>query len=199
MTTTYEYMDEASILPQLICSICHSLLKDPCCTPCCGETFCTECITKWIQAPNVSCPNCPEKLSIDILTRPPIMVRNLLDRILVKCIVCGQTDLWRGNFDDHIQKGCLKIVVTCSAADVNCTWTGQRDQLNQHLLICQFASIDKVRPAITELITENQQLNDQVTRQIPQINEKQNKIEQLTKQLSQKDTELDSMRTQLRK
>ncbi|CAF1099388.1 unnamed protein product [Adineta steineri] len=189
MTTKYEYMNEASTDPELICTICHSPLEDPCCTPC-GETFCRECITKWIQTPNVSCPICRKDLSIDVLTQPSRNVRNMLDRIPVKCIVCGQDDLWRGNFDDHIQKVCPKTVVSCSAADVNCTWTGQRDQLNQHLLVCQFASIDKVKPAITELITEYQQLKDQVTRQIPQINEQQNEIKRLKEQLIQKDTQL---------
>lgn len=198
MTATYEYMNEASIEPELICTICHSPLKDPCCTPC-GETFCRECITKWIQTQNASCPICRNDLSIGVFTQPTRMVRNMLDRISVKCIVCGQADLWRGNFDDHIQKVCPKTVISCPAADFKCSWTGQRDQLNQHLLVCQLASIDIMRPAITNFIAEYQQLKDQVNRQIPQISEQQNEIKQLEERLIKKDAEINSMSTQLGK
>jgi hypothetical protein len=127
------------------------------------------------------------------------LVRNLLDRISVKCIVCGQADIWRGNFDDRIQKVCPKTVVSCLAVDIKCSWTGQRDQLNQHLLVCQFASIETIRPVIIEFIAEYQQLKDQVNRQIPQINGQHNEIEQLKEQISQKDTKIDSMSTQLGK
>jgi hypothetical protein len=194
MITTYDYIDEAYIDPELICSICHSPFKDPCCAPC-GETFCRECITQWIETRNTSCPICQKNLSLDALTQPTRMVRNMLDRILVMCIVCGETDLQRGNFNDHIEKVCPKIVVSCPSADIKCLWTGQRDQLNQHLLDCRFES---VRPIIHEFIAEYQQLKDQVNQQIIQINGQQDEIGKLKLQLTLKGFEIDRMNQKLR-
>jgi chromosome segregation ATPase len=122
------------------------------------------------------------------------MVRNLLDRIPVKCIVCGQGDLRRGDFDDHIQKVCPKIVVSCSSADIKCSWTGQRDQLNQHLLDCRFQSI---RPVITEFIAEYQQLKDQVNQQVTQINGQQDEIGQLKDQVNQQVTQINEQQNNI--
>jgi len=215
MNTTYEYIDEASIDPELICSICQSPFIDPRHAPC-GDTFCRECITNWIHTQNASCPLCRKPLSVNLLIQASRMVRNMLDRLPVICTTCSQTELQRGNFDDHIQKVCPKTVVSCSSADIKCPWRGQRDQLNKHLVDCRF---ELMRPAITQFVTENQQLNDEVNRQITQITEQQNEIrqlkeqvdqqrtqicghqseiQQLKEQLRQKDTQITSMNSQLR-
>jgi uncharacterized coiled-coil DUF342 family protein len=175
MNTTYEYMDRDSIDPELICSICHLPFTDPRHTLC-GETFCYECITNWIQTQNASCPICQESLSVDVLTKASRMIRNMLNRLRIKCIVCGQADIQRGDFDDHIQKVCPTTVVFCPSADINCPWKGRRDQLKQHLEDCRF---EPMRPVITQFIVENQQLKDRVNDQMNQITAQQNKIQQL--------------------
>lgn len=180
-------MDEVSIDNELICSICQSPFKDPCSTPCCRALFCRECITQWIQTHSAYCPLCRAPLSTNVLTEPIRMVYNMLDRLRVKCILCGQTELQRGNFDDHVKKWCPKVAVTCSAADINCSWTGERCQLSQHLLDCRFESM---RPVITQFITENQQLKEQVNEHITQILEQQNEIEQLEEQVNQQRTQI---------
>ncbi len=182
MDVTYEYMDEASIDTDLICSICQSPFKDPCCTPCCRALFCRECITQWIVTNSAYCPLCRTSLSTNVLTEPIRMVQNMLDRLPVKCILCGQTELQRGNFDYHVRKLCPKIAVTCPAADIKCSWAGQRDQLNQHLLDCRFESM---RPFITQLITENQQIEEEMNQHIQQIIKQQTEIKQLEEQVNQ--------------
>jgi vacuolar-type H+-ATPase subunit I/STV1 len=186
MNTTYEYIDEASINPELICSICQSPFIDPQHTPC-DDTFCRECITNWIQRQNASCPLCRKPLSINVLKQATRTVRNMLNQLPVKCTSCGQTELQRGNFNDHIQKVCPKTVVSCSAADIKCPWRGQRDQLNQHLIDCRF---EAMRPVITQFVTENQQLTDQVNRQMTQIIEQQNEIKELKEQVDQQRTQI---------
>ncbi len=175
MNENYVYMDETSIDSELICSICKSPLNDPCCTSC-GETFCRACITDWIQTQNGSCPLCRQIILIKDLKRVPRALQNMLDRLQIKCILGGQTELQRGNFDDHIQKVCPKMLVVCPSADIKCPWTGQRDQLNKHLVDCRF---EPMRSVITQFLAENQQLKDQANQQTIEITARKNTIEEL--------------------
>jgi chromosome segregation ATPase len=66
------------------------------------------------------------------------------------------------------------MVIPCRSADIKCPWTGQRDQLNQHLVDCRF---ELMRPVITQFIAENQQLKDQVNQQTIKITSRENIIE----------------------
>jgi hypothetical protein len=170
MSGTYEYMNEDKIDKDLICSICESPFNDPYYAPC-NETYCRECITHWIQRGNNSCPHCRQTVSINVLRQAPRSLRNMLDRIPVKCITCGQTQLNRGNFDDHIQKLCPKTVVSCPSEDKKCLWRGQRDQINQHLVNCCFIPM---RAIITQLIVENQELCNLVNQQTTEADEHKN-------------------------
>ncbi|UJR15730.1 hypothetical protein I4U23_002665 [Adineta vaga] len=188
MDSTYEYIDEISIDPELICSICHSPLIDPCCTPC-GETFCRKCIMNWMETKINSCPHCRQKLSMNSLTLAPRSLRNMIDRLRIKCMICGQNGLLKINLEEHMQKVCPKTMVSCRSADIKCPWIGQRDQLDEHLNNCRF---EGMRSIITELIMENQQLEDRLNEQISQINNQQEKIRQLKELLNvQKDQYLE--------
>ena len=180
MDALYEYVNEDSVDPELICSICHSPLSYPRHTPC-DEMFCRQCITNWIETQSASCPLCRGPLSVDSLTAPTRMVRNMLDRLQVRCIACGQSELQRGSFNDHIEKVCSKRIVSCPAADIKCPWTGQRDQVDHHLAVCRF---EPVRSVITQFVVENQQLKDSVNKQNAQIDEQQCEIDQLRVQLN---------------
>ncbi|UJR17410.1 hypothetical protein I4U23_004305 [Adineta vaga] len=100
MSTTYEYMDEASICSELICSICQSPFIDPQ-QALCDHTFCRQCITTWLQTGN-TCPLCQQRLSMSSLKPSPRMIRNILDQLKVKCTACGQINLERGRFNQHL-------------------------------------------------------------------------------------------------
>jgi ubiquitin conjugation factor E4 B len=157
--TNYEYVNEAAIDTELICSsICKAPLIDPVCTPC-DHTFCRKCITGWGNTGNVRCPACNQQLaSIDNLPQATRLVRNMLDRLPVKCTFCGKTGLERGNFSDHISKECSKVHVSCPSADIKCPWKGPRDQLNNHIETC----VQPFRIIITELTAKTRQLEEQV-------------------------------------
>ena len=101
----YEYTNEASIDRELICTICTGPFNDPWCTPC-DHTFCHVCITSWIDAKNASCPICRKHVSGILLKQANRTVRNILDRIPVKCTKCGQREIQRGQFENHISKMC---------------------------------------------------------------------------------------------
>ncbi|CAF3201770.1 unnamed protein product, partial [Rotaria sp. Silwood2] len=169
-------MDEQSIDPNLICSICHKALKDPICTPC-DHTYGRECITQWLnQNDKSSCPMCLQKpMSINELTQASRPLRNMLDQIRIRCTLCAQTGLQRGNFVDHINKFCPKSVVPCQAVDITCPWKGPRDELQSHISTCVF---EPLRPVLSSLIAENRQLIDQVQKH-------DNEIKKLVQQMHQ--------------
>jgi hypothetical protein len=175
----YEYINETSIEPELICSICDAPFDDPLCTPC-DHTFCRKCITRSINTGTVGCPICRQQLvSINNLAQANRTVRNILDRLPVKCIFCGKTGLQRGNFGEHMSKECSKMPVPCTSADIKCPWKGPRDQLNNHALTCVFQPF---RSILTELIAENRQLKEQMKQQEAQMKQQETRIkEQETK------------------
>ena len=186
MNETYEYMDEESINKDLICSICELPFNDPSYAPC-GETFCHQCITRWVQRGNNSCPHCRQPLLTTALRRTPRSLRNMLDRLQVKCIACGQTEINRGNFDDHIQKVCPKTIVSCPSEDSKCPWRGQRDQIHQHLVDCRFVPM---RAIITQLINENQKLLNLVDQHTTQTVEKENVMKKLLETSEQQEIQI---------
>jgi hypothetical protein len=171
-----DYVDEDSIDPNLICSICHKPLKDPVCTPC-DHTYGRTCITHWLtQNINYSCPIClKQPLLIKDFTQVSRPLRNMLDQLRVRCTLCEQTGLQRGNFLDHINKFCPKAMVQCQAADIECPWKGPRDELHNHVSVCIF---EPLRPVLGTLLAENQQL-------IGQVRQHDKEIKKLTKQMSQ--------------
>ncbi|CAF4917966.1 unnamed protein product, partial [Rotaria sp. Silwood1] len=77
-------------------------------------------------------------VSINELTQASRPLRNILDQIRVRCTLCAETGLQRGNFVDHINKICPKSVVPCQAADIKCRWKGPRDELQSHISTCVF-------------------------------------------------------------
>ena len=76
----------------------------------------------------------------------PIVI-NQLNELLVRCNRCQETNIQRGNFNDH-EKRCTKKIIPCLAADIHCEWTGTSDQLDEHLIQCSF---EKFRPVIRDL------------------------------------------------
>ncbi|PIK55908.1 E3 ubiquitin-protein ligase RBBP6 [Apostichopus japonicus] len=53
--------DEIEIPQELVCVICGLLMKDAVVIPCCGKSFCDECIrTTLLETENHQCPSCKE-------------------------------------------------------------------------------------------------------------------------------------------
>jgi hypothetical protein len=156
---SYEYVDELLIDENYKCSICNEPFKHPVTTPC-DHSYCQECLERWLNEGYSSCPTCRHFLSMNdfkpVTTR---LVLNILDKLLVKCSDCGQTNIQRGNFNDHMTKVCPKGMINCSASDIKCPWSGPRDQLENHLDNCSY---EKLRPILGYLVNTNRQLEQQV-------------------------------------
>jgi hypothetical protein len=168
----YEYINEESINDRLKCAVCTRPFVNPVLTKCKDKkhTFCLECIEDWLKRDR-SCPICREQLNnedLTYITDGPII--DLLDELKIRCKLCQQTGLERGNFSDHINKACSRMNISCPSSDIKCPWTGSRDQLDKHLKTCIF---NPLRPLITQLQeqigrlrSENEQLKCQMIQQL---------------------------------
>ena len=151
MGTNYVYMDESTIDDELKCPICTQPFEEPVSLSC-QHTFCHQCIQIWLEE-NRSCPTCrecPDSSEDQQIIYSPInthIVNNQLDRLLVRCHQCEQENIQRGNLSDHQDK-CLKRIVSCQSADIHCSWTGLREERDQHSQQCSF---EQLRPIIDSL------------------------------------------------
>ena len=181
--SNYVYMDENSIDEEFKCLICDEPFEKAMCTPC-DHTFCQSCIQQWLEKStdtNRSCPTCRHPLSLDNQLKPASrIISNRIDRYLVKCLNCGLERIPRGSFADHLAKLCTKANIPCLASDIQCPWTGSRDELEQHSKSCAYQQIRPVLEKMQKLLIDQQQqianINDRCEAQQIQINELTNMI-----------------------
>lgn len=129
---TYTYTNEDEIDVELKCSICDDPFQSPMNCKLCGNTYCQECIMKWLEQ-QISCPSCRQVGNnfIPVISR---VVINQLNRLLVKCKLCQQINIQRSNFNDHMNSTCPKQIIQCTD---NCGWKGCRENLHEHLIKCR--------------------------------------------------------------
>lgn len=154
---TYEYMHDTSIDDHLVCEICLNPFNDPKSTPC-SHVFCERCVMRWLET-TPSCPTCRNLLNSKQLKPTERLVTRMLDQLKVKCTRCGQINLERGSFNDHFGNTCIKSIVSCPSAEINCPWKGPRDRLNDHIAVCTF---EPFRPVLGSIIYEIRQLEQKV-------------------------------------
>ena len=80
--------------PDLICCICRCVLHKPL-ESTCQHVFCKVCIQTWLVN-HRSCPNCRQRLSTSGLKPVLPIVRNMINRLLIKC--------------ENISNGCIKRI-----------------------------------------------------------------------------------------
>ncbi|CAF1143192.1 unnamed protein product [Adineta steineri] len=131
----YEYENELSIDPKLLCAICLNPFTEPKITSC-EHIFCDYCIKLWYKS-KTTCPLCrqPTKKKHLKSVKNSTML-NTLNRLHVQCLLCEQTGIERKDFDDHIDNECLKVIVSCSNRDTKCLWRGKREDLARHRMTC---------------------------------------------------------------
>jgi hypothetical protein len=139
-TVDYEYENEESIDNNLKCAICNDPFLVPVATSC-HHSFCRQCLDKWFAISGTTCPTCRKTISrLDSHPITLLSFLSMLDQLFVKCKLCEQSKIQRGNFGDHIDKICPKVIVECSATGIDCPWTGLREELQTHLSTCTFES-----------------------------------------------------------
>lgn len=134
----YEYENEESINENLKCGICNDPFTDPVETLC-HHSFCWYCLNRWFENSKLTCPTCRKIISRFNSNRITLLsFISMLDQIRVTCKLCHQSNIERGNFQDHTDKICPKVTVKCSAHYIGCLWTGIREELPEHLNTCTF-------------------------------------------------------------
>ena len=139
----YDYIDNKSISPLLLCCICKDPFVDPV-TDKNNRHGCRSCFTS------------TDGPFTDITEA---IVVGILHSLLVRCTLCEQTNIRRDALDKHQQTVCPQAVISCKAADIKCPWKGRREQLDQHFAGCVFQPL---RPALAEIITENRELREKI-------------------------------------
>jgi hypothetical protein len=129
---TYTYLNEDEIDVELKCSICDDPFQSPMNCKLCGNTYCQECIQKWFEQQS-SCPSC-RRIGNHFSLVISRVVLNQLNRLLVQCKLCQETNIQRSNFNDHISCTCPKQILQCPD---QCGWNGARENLPQHLIRCR--------------------------------------------------------------
>ena len=98
-----------SVDEELICPICESVLENPLQIIECEHVFCSDCITKWIQTGNQTCPCDRKTIQKDDLRSPRFVIK-FLEKLQIKC--------------DFAPQGCVSIV--------------KLEHLSQHCKQCKF-------------------------------------------------------------
>lgn len=165
----YRYINEEYIGSVLLCIICKRPFKDPIRTPC-DHIFCRECITRWVEKNGAFCFACHKPVPVGNLSRISGTLNHMLDTLRVQCLLCGQTDSFRGNFDDHVSRACPSTRAPLSSADIQYSLIGQQNQLINHLLTRAYQPFSSLH---SELVAENRLFKEQCQQQLSQIQQYQ--------------------------
>lgn len=94
------------------CPICHQTFKDPVSTPCCGQSFCNGCMSKWLSAKS-TCPWDRKPLRKRQLRRN-VALRKTMAQVACPC-PHDECD-WRGTLDSlrqHLDAECQYEETVC--------------------------------------------------------------------------------------
>ena len=126
---------------KLQCSVCLKILKDP--VQCPNEHyFCRSCIQRNLRENAETCPVCQHPLTEDTLTRPPRILTEWLEGLMIRCEYenRGCQHLVNLQFlDEHIK--------SCGYSPTRCTNAGCAEVVNRHEKelheheLCQFRKI----------------------------------------------------------
>ena len=111
---------------KLQCSVCLKVLKDP--VQCPNEHyFCRSCIQRNLHHNAETCPVCQHPLTEETLTKPPRILTELLESLMIRC--------------DYENRGCQELIKleflnrhvrSCGYSPTCCTNTGCTEIMNRH-------------------------------------------------------------------
>jgi hypothetical protein len=123
MSTNDYFLDTQNIINQeffytvkelLTCIICKGVILDPKQCQTCENTFCNMCISKWM----LKSKTCPYKCSTLAIKNCTRAIRNLLDKLIIKCPFDCNNEI-QFNYDTL-----LKHLKTCNRAKCKCPTCG---------------------------------------------------------------------------
>ena len=126
---------------KLQCSVCLKVFKDPVQCPN-QHYFCRSCIQTNLRHNAETCPVCQHPLTEETLTKPPRILTELLECLMIRC--------------DYENRGCQELIKlefldrhvrSCGYSPTRCTNTGCTEVMNRHEKerheheLCQFRKI----------------------------------------------------------
>lgn len=147
-TVEYDYVESNSISEHLIRPVCTRPAVKPV-VNWCGHMFCYDCLNAW----NSNCSICRAELRPDSCCNAAQPLRAILDYLVVRCVECNAV-MRHDVITHHQQIGCCNPAIDipvqlessnaasqqqqCPAAEFECTFQGDADQLEDHLLVCPY-------------------------------------------------------------
>ena len=131
---------QGSVDKNFFCPICTYVLKDP--VQCHNQHyFCRSCITKHLKN-SQTCPVCMEKLTEEALSKPPRIVQDYLDGLVIDCEHSerGCTNLFElGRLEAHVSE-CVYRPVTCP--NEKCDTIVNQADLDEHTSeVCEYREV----------------------------------------------------------
>ena len=96
------FLAKDTIVSEFICSICTDVVEFPVQTPC-QHLFCNECIRRWINAGNRTCPEDRQALTVNALKPPSRLTLQFLNKLIIRCKNYNDGCRLMSTFEDVIQ------------------------------------------------------------------------------------------------
>ncbi len=134
------------------CTLCTHILSDPVLTDCCGQLFCHDCLTEWLQMQK-TCPHCREANFKFIVDK---RMKRVIDSLKIYCPNrskgCDEITAL-GECNKHLKK-CLFVEVSCTK---KCGERILRKELRYHednkcpdrLVQCQYCKKNGMHKKVT--------------------------------------------------
>ncbi|XP_028415460.1 uncharacterized protein LOC114538478 [Dendronephthya gigantea] len=124
----------------LLCCICHRVLKEPRLCEAEEHCFCLSCITQHLDKEAKTCPECREPLALETLKLSQMFLKKVLSELRIRCDYndrgCPEQVKLR-NLEDHVID--CKYRPTLDAEKYN-TQVSQKDQQNFCQMKAEFSS-----------------------------------------------------------
>ena len=96
------FLAKDTIVSEFICSICTDVVECPVQTPC-QHLFCNECIRRWINEGNRTCPEDRQALTVNALKPPSRLTLQFLNKLIIRCKNYNDGCRLMTTFEDVIQ------------------------------------------------------------------------------------------------
>ena len=191
------FIDKEFIEDALICTICTDVVKDPVQTQC-DHTFCQDCIKRWLELGNGTCPIDRERLTSDALKPPSRLTKQLHSKLMIRCINYGDGCRLMSKLEDMTQMNEHELNLCTVAQNTVIREIQERHQKevrelrkevaeHKHALSLEKYLHSSAIEANAEAITQKQNRITELENKVIQV-EKQN--EEMSKTFRQKEIQL---------
>ena len=162
------FLAKESIVKEFICSICTDVVECPVQTPC-QHLFCNDCIRRWINEGNQTCPEDRQSLTVNALKPPSRLTHQFLNKLIIRCKNHNDGCRLMSTFEDVVQL--------------------EKHELNQ----CQVDPDSLVQEVCDTFEKERTFLKDRIKELKGTISNNDEEIAQLKERIQQQTVEQDKM------